>query len=310
MKIKVFAMLGVVLILTACAGRAAMETSESFAPVQNELDFAGEPALESAAPDTFSSSELKGSTDRSEEDEGRLVIKNASLSIVVEDPGSTMDAISALAADLGGFVVSSNLYQTQTDRGLEVPQANITIRVPADKMDQALEIIKTGAGQILSEVVTGEDVTQEFTDLSSRLRNLEITQQQLTEIMEEAYRTEDVLNVYNRLVEVQEEIELIKGQMQYYQQAAALSAISVSIQANEAVQPLKIGSWQPVGVAKRAIRALINTLEFFLDALIWIVLYIVPVVLILYFPIRWGWKRLSRLARRRKKNQKKDESEE
>jgi hypothetical protein len=132
------------------------------------------------------------------------------------------------------------------------------------------------------------------------LRNLESAEEQLTAIMEQAWETEDVLTVYNRLVEVQEQIEIIKGQMKYYEQSAALSAISVNIQANEAVQPLKIGNWQPVGVAKRAIQALINTLEFLVNVLIWIVLYILPVGLILFFPVRWIWKGAQKLQARRK----------
>jgi len=242
------------------------------------------------------------------ESQTRMVIKNASLSIVVEEPGTTLDAICDLAADLGGFVVSSNLYRMEVEGGLEVPQANITIRVPAEKLDQALVEIKSGAGQILNENISGQDVTQEYTDLESRLRNLVNAEQQLTEIMEQAYETEDVLSVYNRLVDVQEQIELIKGQMQYYEQSAALSAISVNIQANEAVQPLKIGNWQPVGVAKRAIQALINTLELIANFLIWVALYILPVVLVLYFPIRWIWKGLKRLFSRGKKKKAQDKT--
>ena len=242
-----------------------------------------------------------------QESQVRMVIKNASLSIVVEEPGVSIEAISKMASDLGGFVVSSNLYRTQTSNGLEVPQANITIRVPADKLDQALAEIKSGAGQILSENVSGQDVTQEYTDLESRLRNLERAEEQLTEIMEQAWETEDVLVVYNRLVEVQEQIELIKGQMKYYEQSAALSAISINIQANEAVQPLRIGNWQPVGVAKRAIQALINTLKVLADMLIWIALYILPVALILFFPIRWLWRWLKKgfANRKERKEQKK-----
>ncbi len=243
-----------------------------------------------------------------QESQVRMVIKNASLSIVVEEPSVSIEVISKLASDLGGFVVSSNLYRTQTANGLEVPQASITIRVPADTLDQALVKIKSGAGQILSENVSGQDITQEYTDLESRLRNLERAEEQLTEIMEQAWETEDVLVVYNRLVEVQEQIELIKGQMKYFEQSAALSAISINIQANEAVQPLKIGNWQPVGVAKRALQALINTLKFLADMLIWIVLYILPVALILFFPVRWLWRRFKKGNAKRKvrKEQKKE----
>jgi rRNA processing protein Krr1/Pno1 len=172
--------------------------------------------------------------------------------------------------------------------------------VPAEYLDQALGEIKSGAGQVLSENVSGQDVTQEYTDLESRLKNLERAEEQLAEILEASFETEDVLNVYNRLVEIREQIEVIKGQMKYYEQSAALSSISVSIQANEAVQPLKIGNWQPVGVAKKAIQALINTLKVIANALIWIGLYILPVVLVLFFPVRWIWKGLKKLNQRRK----------
>ena len=294
----------VVLLLASCAGESSIGYSpdvmmESSAPMSRGVtdSYAGE-----ADNSVYSEGGLQV-----KESQVRMVIKNASLSIVVEEPGVSLDAISKLASDLGGFVVSSNLYRTQTANGLEVPQANITIRVPADTLDQALAEIKSGAGQILSENVSGQDVTQEYTDLESRLRNLEKAEEQLTEIMEQAWETEDVLVVYNRLVEVQEQIELIKGQMKYYEQSAELSAISINIQANEAVQPLKIGNWQPVGVAKRALQALINTLKFLADMLIWIVLYILPVALILFFPVRWLWRWLKKgsVKRKARKEQKK-----
>jgi flagellar basal body-associated protein FliL len=305
MSKKLIVLIVVAILLASCAGAPVLSSKSG--------SEAGYPMTFDAAEPIFMESEV-ASTDlytgenlRTQENQARLVIKNASLSIVVEAPGDTMDMITNLANELGGFVVTSNFYQIQIDGGLEVPQANITIRVPSEKLDQALQAIKAEAGQVLNENISGQDVTQEYTDLESRLRNLEKAEEQLTAIMENAWETEDVLSVYNRLVEVQEQIELIKGQMKYYEQSAALSAISVNIQANEAVQPLKIGNWQPVGVAKRAIQALINTLEFLVNMLIWIALYILPVALILYFPVRWLWRGAKRLQARRKakKEQKK-----
>jgi len=300
------------ILLSSCAVGSAQYDSEimveSGAPRDKGMDFSSD-AYFGEAENSITLASYQDPGILTQETQTRMVIKNASLSIVVEEPGTTLDAISNLAAELGGFVVSSNLYRMEVDGGLEVPQANITIRVPVEKLDQALAEIKSGAGQILNENISGQDVTQEYTDLESRLRNLENAEQQLNQIMEQAYSTEDVLSVYNRLVEVQEQIELIKGQMQYYEQSAALSAISVNIQANEAVQPLKIGNWQPVGVAKRAIQALINTLEVIANILIWIALYILPVVLVLYFPVRWIWKGLKKLFTRKKKNQDKTSAE-
>jgi hypothetical protein len=215
----------------------------------------------------------------------RIVIKNANLSIAVDDPPKSMENITQLAESLGGFVVSAQLSQIHLDSGAEVPQASITIRVPAEKLNEALAQIKTETKRpVISEEMTSQDVTKEYTDLQSRLTNLQAAESQLKEIMASATKTEDVLNVYNQLTQVREQIEVIKGQIQYYEQSAALSAISVQLLANEAVQPLSIGGWQPVGVAKQALQALINALKGLATAGIWLVLLVIPVLLVILLP--------------------------
>lgn len=241
----------------------------------------------------------------------RIVIKNANLSIVVADPAQAMDTIVKMAEDLGGFVVNSYLYKTYTDTGLEVPAAEVTVRVPADSLTSSLDKIKAlvsdPSKDILNETVTGEDVTREYTDLKSRLRNQENAAEQLQKIMDEAYKTEEVLQVYNELVRVQEEIEILKGQIKYYDEASRLSAVTVSIQAQEAIEPLSIGQWQPQGIARDALQALINALKFIGSALIWIIIFIIPVLAILFIPI---WLVIRFFIRRSKKQKAKQPVQE
>ncbi len=225
----------------------------------------------------------------------RLVIKNASLSLVVDDPVKSLDNISNLADEMDGFVVTANMSEMVLDSGAKAPQGNITIRIPAERLNEALKRIKAESKQApLSESLNSQDVTSEYTDLASRLRNLEAAEAQLTEIMGSATKTEDVLSVYNQLVQVREQIEVIKGQMKYYEQSAAMSAISVDLVANAAVQPLTIGGWQPVGTARNAVQALINTLKTLGSLVIWLILYVLPVVLVLFLifflPLRWIWR--------------------
>lgn len=230
----------------------------------------------------------------------RIVIKNANLSVVVEDPGESMEAIARMAEGMGGFVVSSNLFQTTTETGLEVPRASITVRVPADQLTDALSRIEELGSRVLSRNESGEDVTREYTDLQSRLRNLEQAESQLREIMDEATETEDVLSVFNQLTQIREQIEVIQGQIQYFEQSAAFSAVSVDLVADAAVQPLTVGGWEPVGVAKDALQALIDTGQFLVNALIWIVLYIGPVALLLLIPLRLLWVGFRRWRARRR----------
>jgi hypothetical protein len=241
-------------------------------------------ADQSISDDSIASEELARVGDAPESTE-RLVIKNANISIVVDDPAQSMDDITALAEELGGFVVNSNLYQSTTPSGLEVPSAGITIRVPSDSLRDALEAIEAQAVRVASQSQSGQDVTSQYTDLQSRLRNLEDAEDLLREIMASAKDTEDVLNAFNQLNYITEQVEVLKGQIQYFEESAALSAISVTLIASAAEQPITIGGWEPVGVAKDAIQALVNALQGLVNVVIWLALYLLPFGLVIGLPL-------------------------
>ena len=236
-------------------------------------------------------------------DSERLVIQNANLTIVVGQPGETMAAIRRMAEDMGGFVVASNLYKTYRGEAGELPEATITVRVPVTRLNEALDQVKAltqSADDVKAETISGQDVTKEYTDLRSRLKNLEETEAQLREIMGSATKTEDVLSVYRELTGIREQIEVIKGQIQYYEEAAALSSIAVLIQAKASIQPLEIGGWQPGGVVRESIQALVTALQGLADIGIRLVLFVLPLALVVFFPLWLVWF----IIRRTRKNRK------
>ena len=219
----------------------------------------------------------------------RIVIKNANLSLVVLDPADVMNKITGLTEGLGGFVVESNLYKTTTSQGLEVPAAYLTIRVPAEQLDSVLTQIKSWVEDpktdILSETVSGQDVTSEYTDLQSCLKNLEAAEKQLSSIMDSATKIEDVMTVYNQLTSVRSDIEVLKGQIKYYDESARLSAITINLTAKASIQPVEIGGWKPVGIARDAVQALIDGLKVIGTILIWGIIFVLPIGLIIGIPI-------------------------
>lgn len=237
----------------------------------------------------------------------RVVIKNADLSLVVTDPASAMETISQMADEKGGFVVNSNVYKVTSSSGKELPAATLTIRVPAEKLDETLAEIKAlvedADVDILSESVSGQDVTSEVTDLESRLRNLQQAEAQLLEIMDNATDTEDVIAVFQELTTIREDIEVLQGQLQYYQESAKLSAISITLQAKEAVAPITIGGWRPSLTLQRAAQALVNGLKFLANALIWIVIFVAPIALVIGLPVYFIVK-ASKKRRLKKKAEK------
>jgi hypothetical protein len=242
------------------------------------------PAIALASDSSTGSDAVKNVDLFAQNGQERLVIRNADLAIVVQDPEERMADIAGLANRLGGYVVSSNLYQSFTNLGKEVPEASIVIRVPAERLDEVLAEIKEGAVDINYENVSGQDVTSIYIDLQSQLKAKEAAEQKLLEIMDEATRAEDVLAIYLQVQSIQTEIEQLKGQIKYYEESAALSSISVLV-AEESTQPIVVGPWKPEGAAKAAVEDLIRFLQNFAEFLIRFVIFTLPALILIAIPL-------------------------
>ncbi len=285
-------------LLAGCAKAAQNTASDKIiepgmAPPSPQLDAEREAVSEGASPQEPSESK----TDR-------MVIRNANLTIVVKEPAEVMESIVGLANEFGGFVVNSQLYQRSTGSGVKVQEANITIRVPAERLDEARDRIKEYVEDpkedVLADNISGQDVTQEYTDLQSRLRNQEAAAEQLRKILETATKAEDVLRIFNELKAVNEQIELLKGQIKYYEESAAMSAVSVNIQAEETVEPVSVAGWSPKGVARDALQALIDIYQFLASAVIWIGITCLPVAIPVGLVVFFIVKGVQRYRRRKK----------
>ena len=290
----------VTIILAACAPAASRSYEQGFAVEAPPPEVVVEREMVAGAPPAdpslgFASQDIVAE---------RLVIRNASLTLVVTDPAQSVETISQMTREMGGFVVSSNIYQTTYDDNIRANQASITIRVPAEQLDEALSRIKENAIEVRSENVSGQDVTQEYTDLQSQLRNLEAAEEELREIMEASTNAEYVLDVFEHLRQVRQEIEITKGRMQYYEQSARMSAVSVELLPDVVARPLQIGRWEPQGTAKAALEALINILQFIADAAIWGLICVLPIAAIFGIPAFFVVR-----AIRRRRNIEQDEPE-
>ncbi len=292
MKRLLIGTLILMLMLGACASApAASPAVEEYyyaepavgggAPYAEDRAVAAEAPLPAATAGFYSE---EGSVTNSLGGGERLVIQNADLSIVVKSPQNKMEAISAMATRMGGFVVSSNLYETYAYDGLPVPEGSMTIRVPGERLEEALAEIKADAVEIQNESRSGQDVTQQYTDLASRLKNFELAEKELQELMDRAEDPEDVIAIFNQLVYYREQIEVTKGQMKYYQESAALSAISIRLVAEETVKPIEVAGWKPEGVARDAIQALVDFSQNFVNFLIWFVLFVLPAFVLMLLP--------------------------
>jgi len=287
------------LLLGACAARTASEAVEDQAPAPEGWNYSDAEKQEMSEEVESDRSYTSGAGESASAVE-RMMIYNANLEIAVEDPVSTMESVIEMAEQAGGFVVSSNVYQSYSESGGTQPRANVTVRVPAGELDSIMAAIKALTPNpdedVLSENVSGQDVTAEYTDLASRLRNLEAAEEALVALMEEAEDPEDVLNIFDELTYYRGEIEVVKGRMKYIEESVDLSSISVNIVTKESLQPIEIGGWQPKGTAKKAIQALINASQFIGNAAIWFGIFCLPFLI----PLGIAVYILVRLLRKKK----------
>jgi hypothetical protein len=195
--------------------------------------------------------------------EERMIVRNGDISLVVEDVLKTRDEITQMAERLGGWVVNSNIYGEE-----EETRGWISIRIPSEKFDQALAELRGMAVRVNSESTSTEDITEQYVDLESRLRNAEATESQYLALLNQATEVDDILSIYQSLSQIRYEIEQIKGRMQYLERTSAMSLISINLE--PALGPLVSPGWSASEALNSAVRGLTTFGQGLGTAFIWI----------------------------------------
>ena len=178
----------------------------------------------------------------------RLVIKSGYLGVTVKDIASSVKKIIEYAESKNGWVVSSSVSEEE-----QVPIGSVAVRVPADGFDDALSFVRNLAVKVSYENSRGQDVTEEYVDLESRLKNLEATSAQLLKLMERAGKLSEVLEVQRELTRTRQEIEIIKGRMKYLDENVKMATVSVDLALSEELLPVPPSEkWRPKYVLLRA----------------------------------------------------------
>ena len=152
----------------------------------------------------------------------RIIIRTVDMAIVVTDIQNTTDAVSTMAQDMGGWVISSNRFQKH--RGF------VSFRVPSGRLDEAIGRLRDMAVEVKSEVSDSRDVTDEYFDLKARLDNQEATETALVRLLDRAETVEDALKVQQALTGVREEVERLQGRIKLLEETSAFSLVRVTLE--------------------------------------------------------------------------------
>lgn len=223
----------------------------------------------------------------------RMIVRTANVKIIVADTAKTVDAVTQSVEAQGGYVAASHIW-----RDGELLRATLTLRVPSDKLTPALAAIRTFAKRVEDETISSEDVSQEYVDLESQLRNLEATEIELRELMtgirKNAQKAQEVLEIHQQITAIRAQIEQIEGRMRYLGQVTSMSAVSLEITPDFIAQPVVQPGWQPVVIVKNASRALVHVLQSIATSAIWLLIYIAPILGMLLLALSLVWKIIRR----------------
>jgi len=221
--------------------------------------------------------------------EKRLVIETSSLSLVVNDVKDISEKIITKTKELGGFMVESSLTKPQ-----ESPFGTVIVRISDDKTDEALNYFRSLAVKVSSERILGQDVTDQYEDIDEKLATLAKTKAKFEEILEKAINVSDILRVQQELVNLQSQIDSLKGRQKYLEKSAALTKITIYLSSDELALPYQPEeAFRPKVVFKQAVRSLIRTLRGVAKLIVWVVVY-APIwggVLVIIFLVKWFKKR-------------------
>lgn len=215
----------------------------------------------------------------------QMIIRTVNMTVLMEDVEKGALDLAALVTTYQGYVADSKLWRENN-----LTYASITLRVPAESLDMLLSIVRGKAVRIESENISTQDVSQEYVDLDSRLRNLQATEKELLELLatirERTSKAEEVLAVYREITQIRGEIEQIQGRQKFLERMTALATVQVEIRP-VATPPtvLEEGKWNPMVIVNTALRGLVSILQGVYEVLVVIVLNVVPVLIIIALPI-------------------------
>lgn len=154
---------------------------------------------------------------------GLKIIYTVNLAMEVENAKDTVEKITTEASKVGGYVSDSTFRQED-----QYNVATVTVRIPPESLADFTEMLGE-SGEIKSSNMTSEDVSDQYVDLESRLKNAEAQEEQLLLIMDQAVKIEDILSVRSELNLVQQEIEMLKGQLRYLDNLVGFSTVTITI---------------------------------------------------------------------------------
>ncbi len=275
------AVLTLALLTAACGGEddAGFDVADQMsmpAPGMPDIAFEGSASFDRGVETVPSvSSSVEGRAD-----DGRAIVRNASIELVVDDGAAAVDAVAAQAILFGGHVTTTALSRDEDG----TVSGTLVLRVPAERLDELVDALDDLARSVPFRTIDEMDVTLELSDLDARLANLGAFEDELrtllTEVRERDGTVEGLVAVAAQLNAVRTEIDMFEGRRIQLADQVAMSTVFVSVSQARSTTPV-VGTWDLPTVVRDALAATVRIGQLVVEGVVWLLLTIVPALVAL-----------------------------
>ena len=181
---------------------------------------------DSIAPDPKGEPDKTKQTKQSlpvKQDWDKKIIKTANLNLEVKDYNAYNTSLRDKLKQFGGYIAQEE--QSQSEYKIE---NTITIKIPVDQFDDAVNSISSNVKELNEKKITSEDVTTEVIDTRSRLEAKKQVRLRYLDLLKQAKNMEEILRVQSEINGIQEQIESAAGRMEYLQHSSSFSTIHLT----------------------------------------------------------------------------------
>jgi uncharacterized protein DUF4349 len=231
----------------------------------------------------------------------RKIIRNADITIEAASTTEAQHSVTSIAEAHGGFVASSEAKQRDSaDPEQRTMDIKLVVRVPSNQFGATFDQIKALASNTPQENVNSQDVTEDFIDLEARIKTQKALEVQFLEIMRQANKVADALEVQRQIADVRTEIEKLEGRKRFLENRSSLSTINVNINAPKPAKPIVAVTSAGFGQSLR--EAVSDSIDLGSDIVLFLarfVILMVPVFVLVLLPsgllIRYLLRRAKRM---------------
>ncbi len=312
-------------VMAAGCGAASKNTASQAAVTEEAYDagvyvsddiYSAEAMPEAAASEEYAQEAGDGASGVQVQNVQRKLIRDVNLEVETETFDELLSTVGEKTGNLGGYIEESYTYNGSNYYGKGTRNASLTIRIPAEKLDEFLSAVAE-ISNVISRNESITDVTLQYVDMESHKKVLLTEQERLIELLEKAETIEDIISLESRLSEVRYQIESMEAQLRTLDNRVNYSTVYLYINEVTKLTPVKEQTvWEKIStgfagslynVGDGFINFGIGFIIFLPYLMVWAVIIAVLVLIIRLLVKRVAKKRQKKAAENKK--EKKHEAE-